>query len=139
MNNLFFSGHIAKMAEHGPPENRAMWFMLVREEIVDDVPGREPFKRQVTLTFNAYGMNAAFVREHARVGSQLHVEASIQNNNYTDGQGVNHYEYAFKVQLVGLGAPAKVRRINFRKRERQPVNVDHSVLEAHSGLALEAG
>lgn len=46
---------------------------------------------------------ADFVSRYFQKGSAITVEGSIQNNNYTDNNGVKHYTYVVVADNVGFG------------------------------------
>ena len=48
--------------------------------------------------------------KHTLKGDQLILEARVQSNNLTDGQGHNHYDYSFVVTGFRFGAPGAARR-----------------------------
>lgn len=113
MNNLFFSGRVSKLTQHGDASSPQVWFMLVREDQIQGSSGASR-KIQVCVPLNAEGAQAEFMRKYVTVGTEVFVEASLRNHRYTDGSGVDRDEFSFALHLIGLGNPSSVRRPNFR-------------------------
>jgi single-strand DNA-binding protein len=50
----------------------------------------------------AWKQTAEFVSKYFSKGKMIHVEGTIQNNNYTDQNGVKHYSDVYMVQNVSF-------------------------------------
>lgn len=55
----------------------------------------------------AWRKTAEFVQQYFHKGNPIIVEGSIQNDNYTDSQGVKHYGYIVSVFNVYFGMNSK--------------------------------
>ncbi|HAP78867.1 MAG TPA: single-stranded DNA-binding protein, partial [Ruminococcus sp.] len=51
----------------------------------------------------AWKQTADFVAKYFKKGSMIIVEGNIQNNNYTDSNGVKHYSYNVIAEKVNFG------------------------------------
>ena len=51
----------------------------------------------------AWKQTADFVAKYFKKGSMIIVEGNIQNNNYTDSNGVKHYSYNIIAEKVNFG------------------------------------
>ncbi|WP_331252887.1 single-stranded DNA-binding protein [Stenotrophomonas acidaminiphila] len=83
---------------------------MIRNEYAGKDEHGERRERQVTVQFAAFGGVAEMLSNHAYMGDQLIVSASISNNNYTDGGGVERYGFNFEVNEVEFGAPGPEKR-----------------------------
>ena len=63
-----------------------------------------------TIWFTAFGPLGETIARTARKGDQLIVEAQVRADNWTDKDGVRHYDYSFVVQGFRFGAPGKAKR-----------------------------
>lgn len=60
-------------------------------------------EEQTTFTeCTAWGKTAEFVSRYFQKGAQLILEGELRNNNYTDRDGVKHYEMIVNVQNVNF-------------------------------------
>lgn len=111
MNLFVFTGRLAAAPEliqtGKTPVTR---FRLIRNEYAGKDEQGERRERQVTVQFAAFGGVAEMLANHAFTGDQLIVTASISNNNYTDGDGVERYGFNFEVGQVEFGAPGPEKR-----------------------------
>lgn len=111
-NKFLFDGRMAAAAEVRTTANaKVCKFRLIRNEHTgtnDDGSRRDP--RTVAVNFTAFGSKGEVIAQHVRKGDQLFVEARIENNNYTDGDGREHYEQSFIVQDFDFGAPGEATR-----------------------------
>ncbi len=48
----------------------------------------------------AFGKSGEFVEKYLKKGTKVLVEGSVQNNNYTDKDGVKHYDYVIVVETI---------------------------------------
>ena len=51
----------------------------------------------------AWGKTAEFVSKYFSKGKMIIVEGTLQNNNYTDSNGVKHYSYNVVADSVSFG------------------------------------
>jgi single-strand DNA-binding protein len=63
-----------------------------------------------TIWFTAFGPLGETIARTARKGDQLIIEAQVRADNWTDKEGVRHYDYSFVVQGFRFGAPGKAKR-----------------------------
>lgn len=111
MNIVIFTGRAAVTPEletHG--ETKVTRFRLIRNEYAGKDDNGERRERQVSVPFTAFGRLAERLAESVLVGDQLQVHAAIRNNNYTDGKGVERYDFNFEAQEVEFGAPGAEKR-----------------------------
>ncbi|GLR55185.1 single-stranded DNA-binding protein [Shinella yambaruensis] len=118
MNILIFSGRLAATPEletHG--DTTLTRIRLIRNEYAgkDDAGNRK--ERQVTLSVTAFGGQAELLARSALKGDQLFVHASIRNNNFTDGKGIDRYEYNFELDEFEFGAPGPEKRQQLAAKE----------------------
>lgn len=55
------------------------------------------------ISVQAWRQSAEFVGKYFKKGSMIIVEGNIQNNNYTDSNGVKHYSYNIIAEKVNFG------------------------------------
>ena len=67
-------------------------------------------EKQVTIPFTAFGGMAETLAKNVMTGDQLVIEAKISNNNFTDGEGKERYDYNFEVVAFDYGAPGAEKR-----------------------------
>lgn len=111
MNVLIFAGRLAatpELKQHG--ETKVTRFRLIRNEYAGKDESGERRERQVSVPFAAFGKKAELIANNTMVGDQLIVHASISNNNYTDSNNVERYDYNFEVEQVEFGAPGAEKR-----------------------------
>jgi single-strand DNA-binding protein len=79
--------------------------------------------REVTtsLWFVAFEQLGESIAKNARKGDQLIVQAHIRSNNWTDKDGERQYDHSFVVQSFRFGAPGRVKREEFARREERDV------------------
>jgi len=112
MNNFTFAGRLAEAPEntkHG--ETSVTKFTLIDNEYAgknDD--GSERDQRKVAIQFTAFGGRGEAIANNSFKGDQLFVTARLENNNYTDGQGVERYGFNFVVDDFKFGAPGPIKR-----------------------------
>lgn len=113
MPNIFlFDGRMAAAPElRSTPNVKVCKFRLIRNEHTgSNEDGSRRDSRIVAINFTAFGSKGEVIAQHVRKGDQLFVEARIENNNYNDGDGREHYEQSFIVQDFDFGAPGEVTR-----------------------------
>lgn len=118
MNILNFVGRCAAAPESKQANGTTVVkFRLVRNEFAgknDDQTNRE---RVVTIPFTAFGKKAEAIGTHVRKGDQLVITASVENNRFTDGAGIERFDYNFIVQEFEFGAPGDEKRRELARRE----------------------
>jgi single-strand DNA-binding protein len=79
--------------------------------------------REVTtsLWFVAFESLGESIAKNARKGDQLIVQAHVRSNNWTDKDGERQYDHSFVVQSFRFGAPGRVKREEFARREERDV------------------
>ena len=79
--------------------------------------------REVTtsLWFVAFEHLGESIAKNARTGDQLIVQAHIRSNNWIDKDGEKQYDHSFVVQSFRFGAPGRVKREEFARREERDV------------------
>jgi single-strand DNA-binding protein len=79
--------------------------------------------REVTtsLWFVAFENLGESIAKNARKGDQLIVQAHVRSNNWTDKDGERQYDHSFVVQSFRFGAPGRVKREEFARREERDV------------------
>lgn len=111
MNVLVFSGRttgVPELKQHG--DTTVTKFRLIRNEYAGNDAQGNARERQVVIPFVAFGKKAQAIADNVMKGDQLIVHASIRNNNFTDGEGVERYEYNFEVVEFDFGAPGPDKR-----------------------------
>ena len=86
--------------------------------------------REITtsLWFVAFEHLGESIAKNARTGDQLIVQAHIRSNNWIDKDGEKQYDHSFVVQSFRFGAPGRVKREEFARREER----DMGALEAEA-------
>lgn len=112
MNIFIFDGRLAAAPElktHG--ETNVLRFRLIRNEYAgkDKETGKR-IEKQVSIPFTAFGARAELIAKNCMIGDQLIVHATISNNNFTDSNQVERYDYNFEVEQVDFGAPGAEKR-----------------------------
>lgn len=118
MNKLVFVGRVASaptLRQQG--DVTVVTFTLIRNEYAGHDEGKDEAKeRKVAVQFTAFGKRGEAISRHVRTGDQLIVEARLENNNYTDGQGVERYGFNFVAQDFEFGAPGEASRRELESR-----------------------
>jgi single-strand DNA-binding protein len=111
-NKFFFDGRLAANPELKTSENNTARtrFRLIRNEYAGRDGDGAAREREVSIPFVAFGKNAENIAAHCLVGDQLVIEASISNNDYTDKDGIDRYEFNFVVEHFDFGAPGAAKR-----------------------------
>lgn len=111
MNAFHFAGRAAaapELTQHG--DTKRARFRLIRNEYAGKDEKGERRERQVSIPFTAFGNMAESLAKNVLTGDQIIVEAAIKNNNFTDGNGVERYDYNFEVKGFEYGAPGAEKR-----------------------------
>ena len=111
MNKLFFTGRAAAAPELNTyGDTKVARFRLIRNDYAGKDENGERRETQVTIPFTAFGGMAETLAKNVMTGDQLVIEAKISNNNYTDGEGKERYDYNFEVVAFDYGAPGAEKR-----------------------------
>lgn len=115
MNVVIFTGRVAATPEFETyGETKVTRFRLIRNEYAGKADAGERLERVrervVSVPFTAFAGLAEFLADYVLVGDQLVVHAAIRNNNFTDGKGIERYEYNFEVKDLEFGAPGAEKR-----------------------------
>lgn len=111
MNLVIFTGRLAaavELKQHG--ETTVAKLRLIRNEYAGNDGQGNARERQVVVPFVAFGKKAQALADNVMKGDQLIVHASIENNNFTDGEGKERYDYNFKIDEFEFGAPGPEKR-----------------------------
>jgi single-strand DNA-binding protein len=110
-NLLHFTGRVAKppvLTRHG--DVPIAKFTLIRNDYAGKDEAGNPKEKTVSIQFTAFRGQAEAIAKHAHKGDQLIVEATLENNNYKDGEGEDQYKINFNIQSFEFGAPGAEKR-----------------------------
>jgi len=111
MNKLIFTGRAAAAPElNAYGDTKVARFRLIRNDYAGKDENGERREKQVTIPFTAFGGMAETLAKNVMTGDQLVIEAKISNNNFTDGEGKERYDYNFEVVAFDYGAPGAEKR-----------------------------
>ncbi|EBW0484407.1 single-stranded DNA-binding protein [Salmonella enterica subsp. enterica serovar Heidelberg] len=111
MNVLIFSGRLAATPELKQSGDTTLTrFRLIRNEYAGKDEQGNRKEKQVSIPFTAFGKKAELIANNTMVGDQLTIRASVSNNNFTDSNNVERYDYNFEVEDVEFGAPGAEKR-----------------------------
>lgn len=111
MNLLIFTGRLANTPElETRGDTKLTRYRLIRNEYAGKDAAGQRRERQVSVAFTSFGQQAEFLAGNALVGDQLVIHAEIRNNNYTDSDGRERYEFNFHTKDVEFGAPGPEKR-----------------------------
>ena len=117
MNKLIFAGRAAASPElHTYGDTKVARFRLIRNEYAGKDESGERKERQVSIPFSAFDALAETIAKTVMTGDQLIVEATLRNNNFTDGDGKERYDYNFEVVSFDYGAPGAEKRKKLAER-----------------------
>ena len=85
-------------------------FCLIGNDYVGKDEENGPREIATSIWFIAFGPLGETIARTARKGDQLIVEAQVRADNWTDKDGVRHYDYSFIVQGFRFGAPGRAKR-----------------------------
>ena len=86
-------------------------FTLIRNEYAGKDNTTDDIRtRTVALPLTAFRAQAEALAKHACKGDQLIVFYRIENNNYADKDGTEHYGFNFIVDSWQFGAPGETKR-----------------------------
>jgi single-strand DNA-binding protein len=69
-----------------------------------------------SLWFVAFDGLGESIARSARKGDQLIVDAKVRSDNWTDNEGVQHFDHSFIAESFRFGAPGRVKREELAKR-----------------------
>jgi len=110
-NLLHFTGRVAKppvLTRHG--DTPIAKFTLIRNDYAGKDDAGNAKEKTVSIQFTAFRNQAEAIAKHAHKGDQLIIQASLENNNYKDGEGEDQYKINFNVQEFEFGAPGAEKR-----------------------------
>lgn len=111
MNIFIYTGRLAAAPElRKNGDTSVARFRLIRNEYAGNDKDGNAKERTVSIQFAAFNRRAEAVAANAMVGDQLIVHAAVRNNNYTDAEGKERYEYNFEVEHWEFGAPGQAKR-----------------------------
>lgn len=86
----------------------------------------------------AWRKTAEFINQYFKKGDPIVVEGSLQNNNYTDSQGVKHYGYVVSISNVyfGMGNRTQERP---QSTPQQPQETAQSAVQDMQAKAKDSG
>lgn len=124
-NLVIFSGRVAFEPElqEGTGNNNKTYSRTRVRLLRDDFAGYDgQGNRQTKLVFvdfTAWGDQAKRIVEHARVGDEMTIEASISNYEFEDDAGKSHVGYNYQVEKYEYGAPGKIKRQELAERNAE--------------------
>lgn len=111
MNKIHFTGRLASApTQTGAGDKAVVKFTLIRNDYAGKDEGGESKTRTVAIQFTAFRAKGEAIAKNCMKGDQLIVSATISNNNYTDKEGVERYDFNFVVDDFEFGAPAAEKR-----------------------------
>lgn len=120
MNHFHFTGRHAKAVTLTGQGDRAVAkFTLIHNQYAgkDDASG-ETLERPVAIQFTAFRKKAEAIAKNFFKGDQMVVVARLENNNYTDKDGIEQYGFNFVVDDFEFGAPGEEKRAELAARRR---------------------
>lgn len=121
MNTVIFCGRLTK-----DPETRYTQDKKAISKFSLAVDRRYKVEGKPSCDFfncSTFGKLAEFVSKYLVKGTKIILEGEIQNNNYTDAKGVNHYN----VQIIA-------RNIEFAESKKNTTQSNTSPQEASTGF-----
>jgi single-strand DNA-binding protein len=120
--NLTAVGNLANDPEHAVKGDKTYTrFCLVGNDYVGKNDNGDAQEITTGLWFVAFDHLGESIAKNARKGDQLIVQAHIRSNNWTDKDGERQYDHSFVVQSFRFGAPGRVKREEFARREERDV------------------
>lgn len=113
MNSFHFEGRLAADPDFTKGEGNKssrIRMRLIRDEYAGRDGAGNTRDKTVAIPVTAFGGMAETIAEHVRKGDQLIVTTKIENNRFTDGGGVERFDYNFVLQDFAFGAPGEVKR-----------------------------
>ncbi len=114
-----FPGRIAKapVLTHGADNVAVCKFTLMRNDYAGKDDAGKAKEKVLSIQCTAFRSQAEAIAKHCHKGDQLIVDLRIENNNWKDKEGVDHYDYNFIVDDFEFGAPGEEKRALLAKRE----------------------
>jgi single-strand DNA-binding protein len=120
--NLIAVGNLAKNPELAVKGDTTYTrFCLVGNDYAGKDDNGNAREITTSLWFVAFEHLGESIAKNARKGDQLIVQAHIRSNNWTDKDGERQYDHSFVVQSFRFGAPGRVKREEFARREERDV------------------
>ena len=111
MNHFHFTGRMAKAVTLSGQGDRAVAkFTLIRNQYAGKDEGGEALEKPVAVQFTAFRKKGEAIAKNFFKGDQMVVVARVENNNYTDNDGVDQYDFSFVVDDFDFGAPGEEKR-----------------------------
>lgn len=111
MNIFAYAGRLAAPVElRKNGDTSVARFRLIRNEYAGKDDNGNAKERTVSIQFAAFNRRAEAIAANAMVGDQLIVYATVKNNNWTDAEGKDRYEYNFEIEDWEFGAPGQAKR-----------------------------
>lgn len=119
MNLYHFVGRIAKTPVLTRPGNSILckFTLLSNEYTGNDDAGIPKPERVVAIPVTVFGKRAEAIAENCMEGDQLIVTLRVENNNYTDKDNVDQYDYSFILEDFNFGAPGSKKREQLQNRK----------------------
>lgn len=116
-----FPGRVAKAPTlTGNGEKAVCKFTLIRNDYAGKNDAGEAMEKVLSIQCTAFRTKAEAIAKHCHKGDQLIVDLRIENNNWTDKEGNDHYGYNFVVDDFEFGAPGEEKRAILAQRQPQP-------------------
>jgi len=120
MNHFHFNGRLAKAVTLTGQGDRAVAkFTLIRNQYAGKDDGGDALEKPVAIQFTAFRKKGEAIAKNFFKGDQMGVVARVENNNYTDKDQVEHYDFNFVVDDFDFGAPGAEKRAELAARQRQ--------------------
>ena len=117
MNHFHFTGRMAKAVTLSGQGDRAVAkFTLIRNQYAGKDEGGEALEKPVAVQFTAFRKKGEAIAKNFFKGDQMVVVARVENNNYTDKDGVDQYDFSFVVDDFDFGAPGEEKRAELAAR-----------------------
>ena len=119
MNHFHFTGRMAKAVTLSGKGDRAVAkFTLIRNQYAGKDEGGEALEKPVAVQFTAFRKKGEAISKNFFKGDQMVVVARVENNNYTDKDGVDQYDFSFVVDDFDFGAPGEEKRAELAARRQ---------------------
>jgi single-strand DNA-binding protein len=119
MNHFHFTGRMAKAVTLSGQGDRAVAkFTLIRNQYAGKDEGGEALEKPVAVQFTAFRKKGEAIAKNFFKGDQMVVVARVENNNYTDKDGVDQYDFSFVVDDFDFGAPGEEKRAELAARRQ---------------------
>jgi single-strand DNA-binding protein len=119
-NVLHFDGRLAKpVTLTGQGDRQYAKFTLIRNQYAgkDDQTG-DTREKTVAVQFTAFRGKAEAIARNCFKGDQLFITAHVENNDYTDVDGVQQYGHEYIVEDFDFGAPGPEKRAALAARQQ---------------------